>query len=76
MDTSLHTLSTLFDQLGLDSSPDAIAKFVSSHNIDADIPLHEADFWNSAQASFIQDAIEEDADWAEIIDQLDIMLRD
>jgi len=37
--------------------------------------LHEADIWNTSQASFLKQAVEEDADWAEIVNQLDTMLR-
>jgi hypothetical protein len=36
---------------------------------------HQASFWTQAQASFLREAIEEDADWAELVDQLDVMLR-
>ncbi|NMU76583.1 DUF2789 family protein, partial [Vibrio parahaemolyticus] len=33
-------------------------------------------FWTMSQANFLKQAIEEDADWAELVDQLDVMLRD
>lgn len=36
---------------------------------------HQASFWTQAQASFLREAIEEDADWVELVDQLDVMLR-
>ncbi|TBT33456.1 DUF2789 family protein, partial [Vibrio parahaemolyticus] len=36
----------------------------------------EASFWTHSQAAFLKQAIEEDADWAELVDQLDVMLRD
>jgi hypothetical protein len=37
--------------------------------------LYEADFWNNAQADFLKQAIDEDADWAEIVDHLNLMLH-
>jgi hypothetical protein len=39
------------------------------------VSIENAEFWNVAQASFLADSLQEDSDWSEIIDQLDIMLR-
>ncbi|MHC6803479.1 DUF2789 family protein, partial [Vibrio antiquarius] len=51
--------------------------FINEHRHKrASAPLHEASFWTSSQATFLKQAIEEDADWAELVDQLDVMLRD
>ena len=76
MEPPIHTLPSLFKQLGLQNSDDAIDQFISDHRpLAADIQLHEADFWNSAQAAFLKQEKEEDADWAEVVDQLDAMLR-
>jgi len=77
MDTTIHKLESLFAQLGLDDSEEGIARFVKLHKSIPDVvPLHEADFWTDSQANFIRQAVEEDADWAEIVDHLDAMLRD
>jgi len=70
-----HPLSALFDQLGLDSSEAGINLFIKKHAPLKEGKLHEADIWNSAQSAFLKQAIEEDADWAEIVDHLDVMLR-
>lgn len=71
-----HSINSLFDQLGLDSSDQAIDAFVDAHGpIAADIKLHQADFWSKAQGDFLQQMLKEDADWAEIVDELDTRLR-
>lgn len=76
MEKSVHPLSDLFAQLGLASEPEAIAAFIRTH---APLPEHirlaDAPFWNPAQASFLRDEINEDADWAEVVDQLNAALR-
>lgn len=76
MESPIHSLSSLFDQLGLDSSNQAIEDFIDSHRpLDGGIELHRADFWNPAQASFLKQEKDEDADWAEVVDELDALLR-
>jgi hypothetical protein len=75
MDTSSHTIYSLFAQLGLPNSDAAIAAFVSNNHLPRDIPLANAAFWSSGQAQFIREAIEQDADWAEVVDYLDAQLR-
>ena len=76
MDTSPHTLATLFDQLGLPSWEEAIDRFVEEHSpIAADVPLKDAGFWSESQKAFLREALENDSDWAELVDQLDSMLR-
>ena len=76
MDTALHNLESLFEQLGLDNSDEAIAQFIKLHKaIPDDVVLHEAGFWTESQADFLRQSVEEDADWAEVVDHLDAMLR-
>lgn len=76
MEPPIHNLPSLFKQLGLDDSDEAIEKFIADHKpLPGAVELHEADCWNSAQAAFLRQEKEEDADWAEIVDQLDAMLR-
>ncbi|NHQ88492.1 DUF2789 domain-containing protein [Iodobacter sp. HSC-16F04] len=71
-----HHLNALFAQLGLASGDDDIAAFIMKH---APLPSHfsllEAPFWTENQAAFLREELEEDADWAEVIDQLDVALR-
>ncbi len=75
MDTSLHTISNLFEQLGLDGSTSGITDFIKDHSIPAHVAINDAEFWNRSQASFIKDSLQEDGDWSEVVDQLDAMLR-
>ncbi|MDF2154371.1 DUF2789 domain-containing protein [Vibrio sp. CAU 1672] len=77
MELHQHSMRELFAQLGLGSSAAEIEQFVRQHRQRRDsVPLCQAPFWNKAQAEFLKQAIEEDADWAELVDQLDVMLRD
>ena len=60
----------------LDLDHPDIERFIEQHRgLDDSDVLAEADFWNPAQAAFLREALEEDADWAEVVDQLDAMLR-
>lgn len=76
MEPFIHNVNSLFDQLGLGSTDEAIEDFINRNSpLPGNVELHKADFWNASQASFLKQVIEEDADWAEIVDQLDAMLR-
>lgn len=76
MDLSSHQLSNLFDQLGLDSSPASIEIFIKEHSpLDTDTLLADASFWTDSQSSFLREEILNDADWAEVIDQLNERLH-
>lgn len=77
MDTSAHTIETLFRQLGLPDRPDEIQSFIAEHKCASrdDTPLCELPFWSSSQAEFLGMALAEDADWCEVVDQLDALLR-
>ena len=76
MQQNTHSLSSLFDQLGLDSKTASIEQFIALHKpISSNIELHKATFWNASQASFLKQMKDEDADWSGIIDQLDVMFR-
>jgi hypothetical protein len=75
MDTSSHTMQTLFAQLGLSSNDTAIENFIHNNHLPAEVPLENAAFWSAGQAQFLHESIAEDADWAEVVDHLDAMLR-
>ncbi|MET4027001.1 hypothetical protein ABIE59_002535 [Marinobacter sp. MBR-99] len=76
MDTSKHTLSTLFEQLGLPSEQGSIESFVARHSpLPSEIAIQDAPFWSESQSQFLEEGLEEDSDWAEIIDELDALLR-
>jgi hypothetical protein len=72
----IRSIHSLFDQLGLDSSDEAINAFVTKHgSLSANVKLHQADFWSEAQGAFLQQMIDEGTDWAEVVDELDVKLR-
>ena len=72
----MESIVSLFDQLGLDSTDEAIEDFINRNgSLPGNVKLYKADFWNTSHASFLKQMKEEDADWAEIVDQLDAMLR-
>ena len=76
MQPPIHDLPELFKQLGLPNDPASIDAFIIRHRpLPMEKRLWEADFWNPAQAGFIEQAYIEDADWVEIIDRLDSLLR-
>lgn len=77
MDTATHDLNTLFAQLGLDNSDDAIEDFIHQYagTFAASMQLHQAPFWSQSQAKFLAEAIREDAEWAETVDTLSALLR-
>ncbi|MBX3607441.1 MAG: DUF2789 domain-containing protein [Piscinibacter sp.] len=76
MESPLHALKDLFDQLGLPSSGREIDRFVAQHRpLPGDVALADAPFWSAAQARFLREEVAEDADWAELVDHLDAMLR-
>ena len=76
MERSLHNLTTLFAQLGQPSDETSIAQFIESHRpLPDDVLLHEAAFWTPSQASFLCEAIRDDANWAGVADELNARLR-
>ncbi|MEN7530187.1 DUF2789 domain-containing protein [Cupriavidus sp. DL-D2] len=76
MDTPFHQFSDLFAQLGLPSEEADIRDFIARHSpLSQDKELWEAPFWTPAQASLLRDEFVEDADWAEMVDQLNLALR-
>ncbi len=76
MERPVHNMSNLFAQLGQASDEASIARFIESKQpLDNAVQLHEAHFWSPAQAGFLCESILQDADWAEIIDALNVELH-
>lgn len=75
MDTSAHSLSNLFVQLGLAADAASIDRFISEHRLAPDVRVADAPFWTAAQAGFLREALEEDSDWVEVVDELDARLH-
>jgi len=76
MNQTYHRFTELFLQLGLPSDVDGIKHFLENHSpLDPSIRLENAPFWTQAQSTLLRDEILQDADWAEVIDQLNAALR-
>ena len=76
MDTAFHQFSELFAQLGLPNGEPDIRSFIASHSPLPDgMRLEEAPFWTPAQADLLKDELLDDADWAEVVDQLNVALH-
>jgi len=76
MEKLFPRFSELFAQLGLSSTPADIQKFLTQHSpLAFNIRLQDATFWTPAQSSLLQELLQEDADWAEVVDQLSLALR-
>ena len=76
MEAPIHTMSNLFAQLGLPSEQASIDHFIETHRpLATSILLSEAPFWTPAQATFLSEELLEDADWAEVIDELNAELH-
>ena len=76
MQSPEHSLPSLFKQLGLADDPAGIEQFVTAHSpLKADLKLADAFFWTDSQRQFLREEILEDADWAEVVDELNLMLR-
>jgi hypothetical protein len=72
-----YTLSDLFAKLGLPNSPEAIEAFIEKHRpLPQAEPLAGASFWTAEQAAFLREARQESSDWAEVVDELNCLLRD
>lgn len=75
MEFLTHDLPALFAQLGLANDELSLHRFIHEHRLGNQTLLPEADFWTQSQASFLRDALWDDSDWSEAIDQLDVLLR-
>lgn len=70
-----YSMSELFDQLGLDSSDEAIDHFIENNQLAKEEKLTEASIWNDNQRMFLQEEWEKDAAWVEVIDELNVRLH-
>jgi hypothetical protein len=76
MESTVHPFSELFAQLGLADDPASIRGFIATHAPLADnVRLEEAAFWSPAQAQLLREERIDDADWAIVVDQLNLALR-
>ena len=75
MDTTQGDLEHLFQQLGLQSDANSIEGFVRKHQLSEGLLIQQAGFWSESQRHFLAEALEEAAQWSDVIDHLDTLLR-
>lgn len=76
MEKSFHRFSELFAQLGLADDAAGIREFLHTHApLEPQVLLAEAPFWTLAQARLLKEVLIEDADWTQVVDQLNLALR-
>lgn len=75
MQPAIHQFSELFRQLGLPDDGASIEAFIARHRpLPAGVALADAGFWTPSQAQFLREEIQEDADWAELVDSLAVRM--
>ena len=66
-----HRFKDLFAQLGLPDHPEEIRHFIFKHSpLDPALRIDEAPFWTPAQARLLREELSANADWAQLVDQL------
>lgn len=76
MNTVTPRMTNLFLQLGLESSPEAIERFMFDNELPEHVHILEATFWTESQAQMLREMLCSDAEWALVVDQLSQALRD
>ena len=76
MELASHSFHDLFAQLGLDADLGSIQAFISTHApMPGELRLEDGVFWTSAQARLLREALSQDADWADVVDHLNLALH-
>lgn len=70
MDLVQYNMQTLFAQLGLDASDEAILAFIQAHQLPENVKLGDASFWSTGQSQFLKEKWQGDDEWALVVDQL------
>ncbi len=71
-----HDMTDLFDQLGISSDQRSIAHFIRCHTVLGNgTHLHDGASWSASQSIFLREAIDQDGDWALVVDQLNAALH-
>ncbi|NLY14189.1 MAG: DUF2789 domain-containing protein [Gammaproteobacteria bacterium] len=68
-------MTNLFLQLGLDATPEGVARFISEHRLADAVNLLDAEFWNEGQRQVLKEMLCSDGEWALVVDQLSEALR-
>lgn len=73
--TTTVRMTNLFLQLGLDATPEGVARFISEHRLPPDVGVLDADIWSVSQRQVLQEMLCSDGEWALVVDQLSEALR-
>lgn len=77
MESGQHKFCELFKQLGLPADGQSIERFIATHRpLPRGLKLADAVFWNDSQRGLLRQSIADDADWAPLVDQLSVRLRE
>ena len=76
MNAAHHEFSDLFAQLGLPEDEAAIRDFIIANApLPDNVRLEDAAWWTPAQARMLRESLAQDADWASVVDRLDVAFR-
>lgn len=76
MEVTTPRFPELFAQLGLDADFESIRSFIATHApLPGDLRLEDAPFWTPAQARLLSEALIVDAEWADVVDRLNLALH-
>ncbi|MCO4786220.1 DUF2789 family protein [Marinomonas atlantica] len=76
MEYQTHSLNELFQQLKLDDSQDGIERLVVDvAPVPSNKALWEAPEWTNEQAYKMQKLYEDEAQWSQAFEQLELLLR-
>lgn len=76
MNTAQPRFAELFAQLGLPDDEASIQQFLQQHgHLPPTVRLEDAPCWTPAQARLLRESLAQDADWAEVVDRLNLALR-
>ncbi len=53
-----------------------MVRFIAARRLAADQAIAVVPFWSPVQAAFLCEELAEDADWAEVVDGLNVLLHD
>lgn len=72
------SMTILFEQLGLERSPEAIQAFITTHRFRPGGfvgRIEDAPFWTHSQSELLRQALADDSEWSGLVDRLDSALR-
>ncbi|AVB19852.1 MULTISPECIES: DUF2789 domain-containing protein [Pseudomonas syringae group] len=75
MEPTTTTINDLFAQLALATDDESIEAFIATHPLPNDVKLIDAHFWTPRQAEFLKEQLREDAEWAMVVDELNVRLH-